>query len=307
MSIPDGRGIAFWVVSDNLRKGAATNAVEIAEVLVERGWVRSARPRRASVPCRGATRGGHGVTEAERQTALEAIAAEVRDCTRCRLHETRARPSLVRATPTPRSCSSARARARTRIAKVDRSSGGPAICWSSCSGRWAGGDGRLHHERREVPAAGQPRPEPDEIAACSPYLTRQLEVLDPAVVVTLGRFSMARFLPGAKISQVHGTIRPADPETGARNALVLAMYHPAAALRTAAIERESFETSPACPGPRSPREAPRGVERRRSLPPSGAAAAAPRRLRAGRHRPPIRATPAIIPADTAEIDQLTLF
>ncbi len=44
-SIPDGRGIAFWVVSDNLRKGAATNAVEIAEVLVERGWVR-ARSRR---------------------------------------------------------------------------------------------------------------------------------------------------------------------------------------------------------------------------------------------------------------------
>ena len=44
-SIPDGRGIAFWVVSDNLRKGAATNAVELAETLVERGWVR-ARSRR---------------------------------------------------------------------------------------------------------------------------------------------------------------------------------------------------------------------------------------------------------------------
>jgi aspartate-semialdehyde dehydrogenase len=44
-SIPDGRGIAFWVVSDNLRKGAATNAVELAEALVERGWVR-ARSRR---------------------------------------------------------------------------------------------------------------------------------------------------------------------------------------------------------------------------------------------------------------------
>jgi aspartate-semialdehyde dehydrogenase len=44
-SIPDGRGIAFWVVSDNLRKGAATNAVELAEALVDRGWVR-ARSRR---------------------------------------------------------------------------------------------------------------------------------------------------------------------------------------------------------------------------------------------------------------------
>jgi aspartate-semialdehyde dehydrogenase len=40
------RGIAFWVVSDNLRKGAATNAVEIAEILVDRDWVK-ARSRRA--------------------------------------------------------------------------------------------------------------------------------------------------------------------------------------------------------------------------------------------------------------------
>jgi aspartate-semialdehyde dehydrogenase len=45
-SVPDGRGIAFWVVSDNLRKGAATNAVELAETLAERGWVQ-ARSRRA--------------------------------------------------------------------------------------------------------------------------------------------------------------------------------------------------------------------------------------------------------------------
>ena len=45
-SMPDNRGLAFWVVSDNLRKGAASNAVEIAEVLVARGWVRRASDRR---------------------------------------------------------------------------------------------------------------------------------------------------------------------------------------------------------------------------------------------------------------------
>jgi aspartate-semialdehyde dehydrogenase len=55
ISIPDDRGIAFWVVSDNLRKGAATNAVEIAEILVARDWVRQAsargaRPYRVSEP-----------------------------------------------------------------------------------------------------------------------------------------------------------------------------------------------------------------------------------------------------------------
>jgi len=44
-SVPGDRGLAFWVVSDNLRKGAATNAVQIAEVLVERGWVRRASER----------------------------------------------------------------------------------------------------------------------------------------------------------------------------------------------------------------------------------------------------------------------
>jgi aspartate-semialdehyde dehydrogenase len=46
-SISGNRGLAFWVVSDNLRKGAASNAVEIAEVLVERGWVRKGSARAA--------------------------------------------------------------------------------------------------------------------------------------------------------------------------------------------------------------------------------------------------------------------
>jgi aspartate-semialdehyde dehydrogenase len=47
-SIDDGRGLAFWVVSDNLRKGAATNAVQLAEILVERGWVKAAAARNAA-------------------------------------------------------------------------------------------------------------------------------------------------------------------------------------------------------------------------------------------------------------------
>jgi aspartate-semialdehyde dehydrogenase len=47
-SIDGGRGLAFWIVSDNLRKGAATNAVELAEILVERGWVKAAATRDAA-------------------------------------------------------------------------------------------------------------------------------------------------------------------------------------------------------------------------------------------------------------------
>ena len=67
-------------------------------------------------------------------------------------------------------------------------------------------------------------PLPDEIAACSAYLTRQIAALNPKVIVTLGRFSMARFFPGAKISAIHGQAKKIDGR------VVVAMYHPAAAL-----------------------------------------------------------------------------
>ena len=87
ISIADDRGIAFWVVSDNLRKGAATNAVELAEALRERDWIKPAAARGAK-PFAASAR-GHGVTDVERRTALEEIAAEVRVCTNCRLHQTR--------------------------------------------------------------------------------------------------------------------------------------------------------------------------------------------------------------------------
>ena len=59
---PDDRGLAFWVVSDNLRKGAATNAVEIAEVLVERGLGRAASARGAARTERRAGGGSPGAT-----------------------------------------------------------------------------------------------------------------------------------------------------------------------------------------------------------------------------------------------------
>jgi aspartate-semialdehyde dehydrogenase len=48
-SLPPGKGLAFWVVSDNLRKGAATNAVEIAEVVVGNGWLQKASERAVGV------------------------------------------------------------------------------------------------------------------------------------------------------------------------------------------------------------------------------------------------------------------
>jgi len=56
-SVPDGRGLAFWVVSDNLRKGAALNAVELAEILLERDWLRPASRRTPATIGSGAGEG----------------------------------------------------------------------------------------------------------------------------------------------------------------------------------------------------------------------------------------------------------
>jgi DNA polymerase len=70
-------------------------------------------------------------------------------------------------------------------------------------------------------------PLPSEIETCRPYLDRQIELIDPRVIVTLGRYSMERYFPGAKISKVHGRAR----REGTR--VYLPLYHPAYVLRNA--------------------------------------------------------------------------
>lgn len=67
-------------------------------------------------------------------------------------------------------------------------------------------------------------PEPDEIAACGLFLERQINVIDPRVIVTLGRFSMAKWFPNERITRIHGQPR----WVGER--LIVPMMHPAAAL-----------------------------------------------------------------------------
>ncbi len=77
---------------------------------------------------------------------------------------------------------------------------------------------------------GNRDPLPDEIATCDQYLERQIEAINPKIIITLGRYSMGKFMPGAKISTVHGQMR----KVGDR--FVIAMFHPAAALHQAAIK-----------------------------------------------------------------------
>ena len=67
-------------------------------------------------------------------------------------------------------------------------------------------------------------PLPGEITACRKYLDRQIELLQPKVIVTLGRFSLAQFFPNESISRAHGRPRAWNGHT------VMPMYHPAAAL-----------------------------------------------------------------------------
>ena len=85
-------------------------------------------------------------------------------------------------------------------------------------------------------------PMPDEIEACRKWLDRQIELIQPEVIVTLGRHSMNRFIPGATISRIHGDPRVIDGLT------VVPMFHPAAALhqeRYRSLIVEDFKKLPA--------------------------------------------------------------
>jgi DNA polymerase len=177
------------------------------------------------------------VTTEERGAALDAIAAEVHVCRRCRLFEQRTQAVPGEGHPD------------TEVVFVGE---GPGQNEDRLGRPFVGAAGSLLEEllallgwrREEVYITnvvkcrppGNRDPEADEMAACAPFLRRQLEVLDPALVVTLGRFSLQTFMPGDTISRVHGTERPIDAASGARAATGYAMYHPAAALRQTALK-----------------------------------------------------------------------
>ncbi len=72
--------------------------------------------------------------------------------------------------------------------------------------------------------SGNRDPLPSEIQACRKWLDRQIELIRPKMIVTLGRYSMALFFPGKSIGKIHGTAQKQD------NIIYYAMYHPAAAL-----------------------------------------------------------------------------
>jgi len=85
-------------------------------------------------------------------------------------------------------------------------------------------------------------PLPHQIKACDKWLQRQMEIISPQMVVTLGRYSLAKFLPGQPISRVHGQARRVG------GLLVVPLYHPAAALHQGSLRKtieEDFRKLPA--------------------------------------------------------------
>lgn len=71
---------------------------------------------------------------------------------------------------------------------------------------------------------GNRDPLPEELSACNAFLEAQIQIIRPSIIVTLGRFSMNKFFPAAKISAVHGQMKQVDGR------FVIPMFHPAAAL-----------------------------------------------------------------------------
>ena len=175
---------------------------------------------------------------------LTVLEGQVRACSRCRLSKTR-----KRAVPGE----------GPRLPKIMFIGEGPGF-WEDEQGRpFVGQAGRLLEEmlasielRREDvfitnvikcrPPANRD-PLPDELEACHGYLERQIALLLPRLIVTLGRFSMAKFFPRGKgMRDLHGTT------TTYRQITCLAVYHPAAALRQVALKgvlQQDFARIPA--------------------------------------------------------------
>ena len=157
---------------------------------------------------------------------LEQIAKEVAVCTRCSLCKTRTRTVPGEGSPT---------------AKVLFIGEAPGFHEDQQGRPFVGQSGQLLNkllnaikiQREDVFIANVVKcrppnnldPTPEQIAACQPYLDRQIAAINPRLIVTLGRFSMARYWPGQRISQIHG-----QPKTE-YGRLHLPMFHPAAALR----------------------------------------------------------------------------
>lgn len=169
----------------------------------------------------------------ERAVALTAIAAEVRACKLCRLHEQATNGVPGAGDPN---------------AEMVFIGEGPGFHEDKQGLPFVGRSGdylekllkMINLRRDQVFIANVVKhrppenrdPMPDEILACKPYLDQQVELIDPLVIVTLGRFSMGRYFPNGKITQIHGKARYDERRA------YYPLFHPAAVLRNPLLEKE---------------------------------------------------------------------
>lgn len=163
-------------------------------------------------------------------SALDDLYREIAACTRCRLHESRTQ-TVPGEGPA--------------LAEIMFIGEGPGFHEDQQGRPFVGPSGQLLEKllasigltREQVYIANVVKcrppnnrdPLPSEVETCRLYLERQIELIDPRIIVTLGRYSMERYFPGAKISQVHGRAR----REGRR--VYLPLYHPAYVLRNMAL------------------------------------------------------------------------
>jgi DNA polymerase len=167
----------------------------------------------------------------EALAVLQQVAVEVSGCTRCALHHSRKHAVPGEGSPD---------------AEVMLIGEGPGFHENEQGRPFVGAAGKYLDEllqkgglkRADVfitnvvkcRPPGNRDPLPEELGACSDYLQRQIRAINPRVIVTLGRYSMARFMPNARISSVHGQARWVEGR------LIVAMYHPAAALHQPSLK-----------------------------------------------------------------------
>lgn len=176
----------------------------------------------------------------EKKRKLEEIAEQVAKCTRCPLYKRANKPVPGEGSPD---------------AEIMFIGEGPGASEDRKGIPFCGAAGRLLDQllqlikvaRKDVfignmlrhRPPGNRDPLPEEIKACQPFLDEQIKIIDPKIIVTLGRFSMNKFLPGEYISRIHGQARYVD--FAGKRYIVVPMYHPAAALRNGRIMEEAKE------------------------------------------------------------------
>lgn len=166
------------------------------------------------------------MTSAEKQVALDELARTITACRACRLCEqaTHAVPGEGSPDATVLFIGEGPGKKEDELGRPFVGAAGKFLNTMLESIGWSRADVFIANVVKHRPPDNRD-PASDEVAACWPYLEQQLAIIAPRLVVTLGRHSMARFLPGVRISDVHGQVqRRPDGLT------ILPLYHPAAAL-----------------------------------------------------------------------------